>query len=58
MKVFISSLISGFESCRAAARSAIQTLQHDPVMAGDFGAGPHAPQMACLQGMRDADVGC
>jgi len=56
MKVFISSVISGFELFRAAARSAIQTLRHEPVMAEDFGAIPTSPQIACLQGVRAADL--
>jgi hypothetical protein len=36
MKIFISSLIGGFEELRAAARSAIVALRHEPVMAEDF----------------------
>lgn len=56
MKVFISSLITGFEPFRAAAQSAITTLRHDPVMAEDFGAQPHSPQIACLRGLRSSDL--
>ncbi|TFL15301.1 DUF4062 domain-containing protein [Pusillimonas caeni] len=56
MKVFISSLIGGFESYREAARSAVRTLRHEPVMAEDFGALPHSPQIACLKGLRAADL--
>lgn len=56
MKIFVSSLISGFEPLRAAARSAIQALGHGPVMAEDFGAKPASPQIACLQGLRSADL--
>ena len=56
MKVFISSLISGFEPFRAAAREAVQTLRHQPVMAEDFGAKPDSPQMACLGGLQSADL--
>jgi len=56
MKIFVSSLISGFEGFRDAARSAIRTLRHEPVMAEDFGARPDSPQIACLQGVREADV--
>lgn len=56
MKVFVSSLISGFEPFRLAVKTAIQTLRHEPVMAEDFGARPDSPQIACLQGVRDADV--
>ena len=54
MKVFVSSLITGMEAIRAAARSAITTLNHEPIMAEDFGALPHSPQVACLDGVRQA----
>ena len=54
MKVFISSLITGMEPLRAAAKSAVITLGHDPIMAEDFGALPHSPQVACLNGVRQA----
>lgn len=56
MKIFISSLISGFEPYREAVKSAILTLRHQPVMAEDFGAQPNSPQIACLQGLRSADM--
>ena len=54
MKIFVSSLIAGMEPIRSAARSAVTTLGHDPVMAEDFGALPHTPQIACLDGVRQA----
>lgn len=56
MKIFVSSLISGFEPLRAAARGAIQALGHQAVMAEDFGATAASPQVACLQGLRSADL--
>lgn len=56
MRIFISSLITGFETQRAAARRAITTLRHEPVMAEDFGAQPNSPQIACLQGLRTSDM--
>lgn len=56
MKVFISSLIDAFEPYRAACRSAITTLRHEPVMVEEFGARPQSPQVACLQGLREADI--
>jgi hypothetical protein len=46
MKIFISSLISGFEPFREAARSAIANLRHEAVMAEEFGAQPTSPQIA------------
>ena len=56
MKVFISSLVSGYEPLREAARSAVRALRHEPVMAEDFGALPHSPQIACLRGIRESDL--
>jgi len=56
MRVFVSSLIAGFLEERAAAKSAIETLRHEPIMAEDFGAQPNSPQIACLQGLRSADL--
>ncbi len=56
MRVFISSLISGFGAERQAAKRAVAALRHEPVMAEDFGARPSSPQIACLQGIRECDV--
>ncbi|HEY0012131.1 MAG TPA: DUF4062 domain-containing protein [Allosphingosinicella sp.] len=56
MRIFISSLISGFEPQRAAARRAVVTLRHEAIMAEDFGAQPHSPQIGCLQGLRGSDM--
>lgn len=55
MRIFVSSLISGFGAERAAARRAIASLRHEPVMAEDFGAQPTSPQIACLQELRRSD---
>jgi hypothetical protein len=56
MRIFISSLMSGFEQYRNAARRAVTTLRNEAVMAEDFGAKPNSSQIACLQGVRSADV--
>ena len=56
MKVFISSLISGMEAERAAAKRAIEALRHEAVMAEDFGAQANSPQIACLTGLRKSDL--
>jgi hypothetical protein len=56
MKVFISSLISSYEPYRQAAKAAVRALRHDPVMAEDFGALASSPQIACLRGVREADL--
>jgi hypothetical protein len=42
------------EAIRASARAAATTLGHEPVMAEDFGALPHSPQIACLDGVRQS----
>ena len=52
MKIFLSSLISGFEPYRAAARAAVESLGHEAIMAEDFGSQANSPQVACLQGLR------
>lgn len=56
MRIFISSLISGFEAQRAAARRAVTTLRHEPVMAEEFSAQPNSSQIACMQGLRGSDM--
>jgi Domain of unknown function (DUF4062) len=56
MKVFVSSLISGLEAERAAVKRAIGVFRHEAIMAEDFGARASSPQVACLQGVRDADL--
>lgn len=49
MKIFISSLINGFEPFRAAACAAVQALDHVPVMAEQKGgAGLSLDEKACL----------
>lgn len=56
MKVFVSSLIGGYELLRQAASDAITSLGHEPVMAEDFRAQTNSPQVACLQGLRSAEL--
>src|SRR2546423_4923474 len=56
MKVFISSVISGFEAYREAAAHAARILGHEVVRAEDFGASPDSPQRACLAAVRAADT--
>jgi len=55
-RIFISSLISGMEVMRVAARQAVLDLGFEPVMAEDFEAQPNTPQVACLTGLRKADA--
>jgi len=56
MKIFISSLITGMEAERAAVKHAIELLGHEAITAEDFGARPSSPQVACLSGVRDANL--
>ena len=56
MKAFLSSVISGFESFRDEAASAVTSLGYEVVRAEDFGATASSPQQACLAGVREADV--
>jgi len=56
VKVFISSVISGMEDHRAAARLAAESLGHTVTVAEDFRASPQSPQQVCLGAVRDADA--
>lgn len=48
MKVFVSSVVTGFEPFRAAAKRAIETVDALPVMCETFGARPYSSERACL----------
>ncbi len=56
MKVFVSSLIGGMEELREAAVDAIESLGHTAITAETFSAGTMSPKVACLAGVRDADI--
>lgn len=56
MKVFISSVITGFEAFRDAATGAVKALGYDVIRAEDFPASTSSPQVACLRGVREADL--
>ncbi|MBF8776310.1 MULTISPECIES: DUF4062 domain-containing protein [Pseudomonas putida group] len=56
MKVFVSSVVGGFEQYRTAARKAITLLGHTPVMCEDFGARPYSSQHACMTEVDQADA--
>lgn len=56
MKVFISSVIAGFEPWREAAARAIRTLGYSALRAEEFGASPRSAQRVCLEGVRSADA--
>jgi hypothetical protein len=56
VRVFVSSVIAGFEPFRDAACEAARVLRHEVIRAEDFPARAVSPEQACLEGVRDADV--
>ncbi len=56
MRVFLSSVIRGFEDFQKAARAAIESLGHEVILAEDFAASPSSAQISCLSGVREADA--
>jgi hypothetical protein len=56
MKIFISSVITGYEAYREAAQQAVETLGHEVIRAEDLGASSTSPRVACLSGVRQADL--
>lgn len=55
-KVFISSIITGMEDMRAAARGACTALDLGTLTAEPLPASPSSPQGACLQLVRNSDA--
>jgi hypothetical protein len=55
-RVFVSSIIEGFQAYRDAARRAVALVGFTPVMAEDFPAQSRAPRAACLDGVRSSDI--
>lgn len=56
VKVFVSSVIVGFEEERDAVDNAVAALGHIPIRIEDHPATAGTAQAACLAGVRDADV--
>jgi hypothetical protein len=56
VKVFISSVVSGFERVRDAAAAGIEAVDGTPTRSEDFGAVAASSQQACLAGVRDAEA--
>ncbi|WP_434588843.1 DUF4062 domain-containing protein [Pseudomonas sp. R4-76] len=56
MKVFISSVVRGFEQFRAAAKDAVETLDMKPVMSEHFGARAYSSEHACLTEVDQCDI--
>ncbi len=55
MKIFISSVVAGFEAHRDAVESAAKTLRHEVIRSEELGAVTESSQVACLSGVRDSD---
>ncbi len=55
-KIFVSSVMRDFMEYRQAAKSAVETLRHEAIMAEDFGAVSASPQAACIEGVRQSEV--
>ncbi|MEJ7777017.1 MAG: DUF4062 domain-containing protein [Sphingomicrobium sp.] len=56
MKVFVSSVMNGFEAYRSAAIEAIEMLGHEVISAESFPSTASSSRIACLDGVRRADV--
>ncbi|QXW42690.1 DUF4062 domain-containing protein [Pseudomonas amygdali] len=56
MKIFISSVLRGYEHYRAAAKKAVDLLQYTPRMCESFGAQPYSSEIACMAEIQDADI--
>jgi len=56
LKIFISSVIRGFEEERSAAARAAKALDHTVLRSEDFGAIASSAQRACRAAVRDADL--
>lgn len=56
MRIFLSSVIRGFEAYRDAAARAARALRHEVKRAEDVAASSATPQQACLAGVRWANA--
>jgi len=55
-KIFVSSVVTGFEPYRKAARRAVELMGDRAVMCEDFGARPYASDVACISEVESSDV--
>jgi hypothetical protein len=55
-RVFVSSVMTGFEDYRQAAKSAISAAGADPVLVEDYPSLASSPRNACLDGVRSCDA--
>lgn len=56
MKIFVSSVMNGFDAYRDAAFAAIESLDHEVIRAEDFPSSTSSSRIACMQGVREADL--
>lgn len=56
MKVFIGSVIAGYEHFRAVVAAAVETLGHSLLRSEDFPASSGTAQQACLAAVRESDL--
>ncbi len=55
-RVFVSSVIDGFEEYRAAARRGVAKAGGDPVLIEDYPGLPVSPRNACLDAVESSDI--
>jgi len=55
-RIFISSVIKGFEAYRAAARAAVEIMGHVPAMSEAFAARTYSSRQACLTEVETSDI--
>jgi Domain of unknown function (DUF4062) len=55
-RVFLSSVMDGFEEYRQAAREGIVAAGGEPVLAEDFPSLPISSRTACLDGVASSDI--
>jgi hypothetical protein len=55
-RIFISSVIKGFEAYRAAARAAVEIMGHAPGMSEAFAARTYSSRQACLTEVETCDI--
>ncbi len=56
LRIFVSSIMEGYDTFRVAAAEGIRRAGCEPVRAEDFVASSTSPRNACLDGVRSADA--
>ena len=55
-RVFVSSVIKGFETFRLAAKAGVELMGHRAVLSEEFGARAYSSRQACLTEVEQSDV--